>query len=153
MPILAPESVASFNEVPDRVPPIETGTYLLEVTKVEVKENKKKTGNNLVLTSTVQAGANGMDTPMKGRMLTEYLSLPNGSDDQSGKQSKEIRIGQVFKASGVAPELTGGYDTDKLLKSQFKADVGKRLYKDDAGVDQESSEITRRINPKTGSGF
>lgn len=83
------------------------GEYKLQITSVEVKDNKAGTGSNLVMRFEVDPEAH----PMAADIYT-YLGLPNNSDTPKDRIKKQGRIARVCQAFGYRePQL----DTDRLV--------------------------------------
>lgn len=144
--------IVSFDSVPDHVPPVENGTYILEITnEPEIKENKHKTGFNLVPVLKISSNADGSDTPMKGRQVTDYISLsedPNSLGNvrlkhlirSSGVKTDDIRVSTFSElVTAIKPRLTG---------ARVKAEVKQNPGKDAAGNDAMFANIKQYMYSK-----
>jgi hypothetical protein len=131
----------TFSDVPERIPPVPAAVYDLRVEKVEIKPNKNSTGNNLVAHCKVDN-----EGPAKGRKLTQYIGLPNSTDDSDAVMQKKVRVKQFFIACSVEPEPNGGYDIKKLVGALLKASVSIQLTTDpntNTQIEQNNVSVLR----------
>lgn len=117
-------ALGTFNNVPDAIPVVAPGVYLLIITGQKIEQNKAQTGSNLVVDLEVAGGLNGAESPQKGRKLRRYFALPNNADDANKVQNKLTFIKQLFVASGTPIEPDGvNVDPAKLIGQKLNAEV------------------------------
>lgn len=86
-----------LQEVEIGIPVIADAIYFASITKAEIKENKSRTGNNLVLqfkvlNTTVQ-GHDGREIANRGQVvLSRYISLVETEDYDPNKNLKELAV-------------------------------------------------------------
>jgi len=123
-----PKIEKNFDSIPSEIRPVKAGTYqcLIE-TEPETKENKKGTGENLVVVLTVQSD----DPECNDRKVFDYISL----------EKMETKLKRLFLSAGVAvgPE---GADTADLVGRTVTARITVRTFKDDeSGEERESNNV------------
>lgn len=141
---------SAYDATPDRIPPVTRGTYLLQVSKAEVLDNKNKNGQNLVISAFIADD----NSPFKGRSFTQYYGLPNSTDDQTAVDNKRVRIKQFLTAVGITgPAAMGAIDLAGMKDKRFSADCGPDVYTDPTtGQSRENSKILNVLKPD-GSSF
>ena len=94
--------------------PLPAGEYVVMVTKSEVKETAKKTGEMVVLLLTV------VDGDYKGRTIFERINYRN--DNQTAQEIGQKELASLTRAIfGFDKEWV---DTEELHKKLFKVKVG-----------------------------
>jgi hypothetical protein len=118
-----PEIAINFDQVPDQVPPIEKGSYVLSIEKEpEIKENKDKTGLNVVVQMRIQSNADGTPTPMKDRLITDNIGI--SSDPNS---IGNVRLKHLLKSAGIAFSGQNGIETSAFLGKSVRAEVTQNV--------------------------
>lgn len=120
-----------FDSIPDRYVPLEPGIYTMFVEEIDVVDNKKGDGQNVV----VKLRVSDPTSPMDGRMLTDYISL----------KGKPIALKRLVKSCGVTigPD---GINTDDLAGKVCRVQVKSRPYKDtNSGVMKEAAGVEQYL--------
>jgi hypothetical protein len=128
----------NFNEVPDKILPLREGERMLEVQAPDEKKGfiqltKDGTKTMAVITLAV---VDDVDPNEKGRQVTDYIV--------TGNQFGLVRLKQLALSAGVRPGAEG-LDLTQLIGKRVKAMITTRTYKDDSGVEQQSSSVKSYI--------
>lgn len=141
MPLINPVGLQSFNEVPDKLPPLPAAIYLLEITKQEDGQVQGKPVTNL--TYRVAGGINGAESPQIGKIGRHTLFHPNQADTPSQIERARVNIKQCFLAFGVEAEPSGGYDPAKLVGRKGHAET---FIKQDGGNEYANIKMFLRTD-------
>jgi hypothetical protein len=128
----------NFNEVPDKILPLREGERMLEIQPPDEKKGfiqltKDGTKTMAVITLAV---VDDVDPNEKGRQVTDYIV--------TGNQFGLVRLKQLALSAGVRPGAEG-LDLTQLIGKRVKAMITTRTYKDDSGVEQQSSSVKSYI--------
>ena len=107
------------------------GEYVLEIIKAEVKENSKKTGNNIMVVCKV------LDQDCEN--VFHYCILPAEGDDETKVNNKKRMLKAFCEAFGLD---TGSIDTDTWVGASAWCALKVDTYQD-----QESNKIKRALRP------
>ena len=124
-----PRIAINFDEVPDKVPQVAPGIYPVKVKDARLEENKKKTGENMVLELTVEDST----SPEHGRPLYSYTSMmpPHGP----------INCKHILLSCGV-PLSKDGFEVTELIGKIGRVRVEARNYVDEkTGETKEGTQI------------
>jgi hypothetical protein len=110
MPVLP----IDFDTVPDRLPPIEPGIYVLNVEgEPSLEENKDKTGINFVVKYKIAD-----DGSMHNRMLTDFINI--------NTDLGQVRLRSLAKAAGVLQKNIGTTDfVGRSVRAEVVQNAGK----------------------------
>lgn len=125
----------NYNDVPEVIPPIDAGIYDLKVLTADVKRNKAGDGDNLVIAYEIVNSANEKSN---GRKLTQYNSI----------SKSETNIKRVWLSTNTDIRPDGSINTDDIIGKIARGEIAPRKYKDDSGVERESSDIKNILIPK-----
>lgn len=121
-----PEIALNFDEIPDRVPPVDTGSYELEIYKEPVmKENDDKSALIVTFNFKVISLADGGATPMKDRVLSDRITISSDPNDFGN-----VRLGNLRKCFDIPKNSTGGISTEACVGKRGKTKVEQTIGKD-----------------------
>lgn len=123
-----PRIAINMSEVPDKVPQIEPGMYVLRVSEAEDTVTKDEKGRKLVLKFTVDDESNRFH----GMSIYEHLGYSN--------RFGEVRLKKLLQAAGI-PLSPDGFNVEDLLNKHVKCLVKTRTYTADGGEIRESASI------------
>ena len=139
----------SLADVEIGFPVIQPGVYHARINKPEIKDNKQKDGNNLVISFTILdnpllLNKDGKQIENKGRLkLTRYISLKPTPDYDPDERIKELQVAIKF-----SPEQDVNVDdlTDKIVmvKVEYRPE---RDNPDKPGSKYPESNEIGRITP------
>ena len=115
----------NFDDVPDEILPITPGTYGFVVQEAEIKENKKQTGMNLVVSMAILD-----EGEFKGRRVMAFMAL----------KSMQTQIKRLCMACGVDVGADG-LDTEDLVDKEGSFVLTTRTYQDNDGNPQEAANV------------
>lgn len=146
MPLISPVGLKSFNDVPDKIPPIPPAIYLLEIMKVDPGTVNDKPVTQL--SYRVSAGMGGAETPQAGKMGRHTLFHPHQSDSPSQIERAQVNAKQCFLAFGVQAEPEGSpnagqFNTDNLLGRKGYAEIFTKV---DGGVEYSNIKMFLRTD-------
>lgn len=133
-----PKLNINFDETPDTIPPIPEGVYLAEIQgppKVEI--SKKGTSNNVIVDMVLVHD----EKTINGRSVRHYINM--GTNPEL-KMRSEVTLKQLCKSAGVAAGKDG-VDTEELAGKRVKVHVKPRIYKDEAGNEQQGTEVVEYV--------
>lgn len=123
----------NFEEVPDKIEPIATGTYDLDILEITEEDVKDKPGKRKLVVKHKIVGPEG--TPEMGRETQNHISL----------EMKTTLKNLYHSATGQRPGA-GGYDPVDLVGKVCKAHIERQIYKQN-GVTKEAARITEYLIP------
>jgi len=122
----------NFNDVPLEMPPIDPGTYFLEIVEIPSKETAKDGLSQYLLVKMKIVN----DPNFAERRVTDFLSL---------KEEWLWRINQLVKAAGIEarPE---GIDLEEFLGKTVQAQLKSRVYQDkETGENRETVNVSKYV--------
>lgn len=120
----------NFDEVPDRILPLEPGVYTFVVESATLEATKDRKGEKVV----VELRVDDPNSPNHNRKVYDHLSL-----------RMPIGLKQLIKSAGLRAD-SSGVSLDELVGKVVRARVKTRTYKDEDSQEvKETSAIAEYI--------